>query len=315
MSYEGRGSGAVGASQGHVRLGSLPRRAGLCLAVLALAGCQSVERMYDSHLTASTPVDWWHQMQGGAIAHVRPPPPGIGQPYPNLDQLPAALPVISGADRRALAAQLAAQRDRVQREAAQQPLAGLPPPKPAAAPAAAPDPGASKIVADAASAPAAPTPSNSPAPPPSPAVRSAASAASAAGPLPAISAAGPLPAIPDAPPAPPNLPGIAIDTTQPAGRPAPPGVTIRFARGSAVLSPAADAVLGGLAARRGGGPVAVRAGGDSGPSARSQAAALPLALRRAHAVAAALVAAGVPATAIHATAVATARDTRIDLIQ
>ena len=66
---------------------------------------------------------------------------------------------------------------------------------------------------------------------------------------------------------------------------------------------------------RAGGAIAVRAGGDAGPSPAAQAAALPLALRRADSVRAALVALGVPASDVRATALATARGTRADLIQ
>ncbi|MDQ2802201.1 MAG: hypothetical protein M3Y41_05760, partial [Pseudomonadota bacterium] len=74
--------------QGHAALGCIALRAGLASALLLLAGCGGVERMYDSQLTTATPVDWWHQLEGGTIAEQRPPPPGLGQPYPNLDQVP-----------------------------------------------------------------------------------------------------------------------------------------------------------------------------------------------------------------------------------
>jgi len=52
----------------------------LCGAPLGLAGCSS-----DSSLN---PVNWWHGLQGGAIAQQRPPPPGANEPYPNLASVP-----------------------------------------------------------------------------------------------------------------------------------------------------------------------------------------------------------------------------------
>ena len=74
---------------------------------------------------------------------------------------------------------------------------------------------------------------------------------------------------------------------------------IPFAHGSAALPDSADAALRALAARRAGGGVVVQAGGDAeGAGPDQQAAAVPLGLARARAIQAALVADGVPATAI-----------------
>ena len=56
---------------------------------MLLSGCGGVERYYDSRLPFDTPIDWWHGLQGGALADERPPPPGVTDPYPNLSQIPA----------------------------------------------------------------------------------------------------------------------------------------------------------------------------------------------------------------------------------
>ncbi|MDQ2764542.1 MAG: hypothetical protein M3Y22_14010, partial [Pseudomonadota bacterium] len=53
------------------------------VAILALlSGCSSLP-------SSINPVEWWHGLQGGAIAEQRPPPPGADQPYPNLATVPA----------------------------------------------------------------------------------------------------------------------------------------------------------------------------------------------------------------------------------
>ena len=129
---------------------------------LVLSGCGGVERLYNSQLTDATPVDWWHQFEGGTIAQQRPPPPGLGQPYPNLDQVPTTPVVVTPLARRALTTRLAAERDRTRRDMVQDPLTTPAKAPPASPPTAAPDPNASKVVADAASAPAAPPPPPAP---------------------------------------------------------------------------------------------------------------------------------------------------------
>ena len=299
-----------------------------------LAGCQRVEQLYDSKLTADTPVDWWHQLEGGAIAEDRPPPPGASAPYPNLDQVPGQTPAVNASAQQTLEAQLLAERDQVRRNVVQDPLSASPPNQPVAPPPLPSDPDASHVVADAAGA----TPESAPAAVPGPQAAPPATAAVASSPpssppastrsskpppptpgAPAIAASTPPPSgpptVPDAPPPLPQLAGINASLVPAASRPLPPGVAIGFHRGSAELPLAAVGALQALAARRAGGPIAVVAGGDSGPSPIAQAAALPLALRRADAVRAALVAVGVPAGDVRATALATARGTRADLIQ
>lgn len=295
--------------------------------------------MNDSKLSLDTPIDWWHDLQGGRIAADRPPPPGVNDPYPNLAEVPPRPTPTDATTRRTLTAQLASERDRTERAAARDPIvpasaaaagakpgtapgtpgatgpaasraaaaAGKTPAPPGAAPAPAPGTSAappsatpaaapsdagsepSKAVLDAASAPQAP-------PPPRRRAGSAPPAVAAGG---APPASGPLPALPTGAPPLPQLPGLPASTfAPPAPRPLPEAV-IPFAHGSAALPDSADAALRALAARRAGGGVVVQAGGDAeGAGPDQQAAAVPLGLARARAIQAALVADGVPATAI-----------------
>ena len=304
------------------RRGQAPGRHGrpaalaLLLALPTLAGCGPVERFYDSKLTPDTPIEWWQDLQGGRIAAVRPPPPGVADPYPNLANVPTRPVLPDAATRRALQARLTAERDRTKREGERDPIGTAAPPAPAmpATPAAAkpaPDPDASVVVFDAATAPPAPPVATSPAPAPSTAsatVPAASSAPASLAPAPSAPApagvapprpeSGPLPDLPGAAPALPRLAGLPAGASRPATRPQP-SVDVRFPRGSATLPDAAIPALRGLAQRRAGGAVVVVAGGGAGPgSASQQADALPTALRRARAIAQALMEAGVPADAL-----------------
>lgn len=300
----------------------------LLIATLAPA-CSRIEQANDSKLTLDTPIEWWHGLQGGKIAAVRPPPPGVGDPYPNLGQVPARPVLTDAATRRALAARLTSERDRTEREATQDPLVlpapSLAPAKVASArpavsavpPRAAPppDPGASVAVMDAATAPAAPAPSP-PVPPAAPAAppgRAAPSRPQAATPP---TESGPLPDLPTTEPSLPRLGGLPASVNAPAVPRQPPGVSIAFRRGSAALPATADAALRELAGRRAGATIAVATAGDApGSSLEAQARALPLALRRAQAIQDALVAAGVPATALRIDAAAVGRGGAARLIQ
>jgi hypothetical protein len=97
---------------------------------------------------------------------------------------------------------------------------------------------------------------------------------------------------------------------------AAPSARFSFPPGSSALSAGAEAALRALSARRGNAPVAVTAGGDARSAAlAAQQAALPLALRRTGAITAALVAAGVPASAIRAEAVAPGREASARLVE
>ena len=319
------------------RVGSLASRRGQAalLCVLLLGGCSTVQRLNDSKLTLETPIDWWHDLQGGRIARDRPPPPGATDPYPNLSSVPARPTPTDATTRRALTEQLAAERDRTQRAATRDPIvaAGAPAAvaaaKAAAAPKAAPAGVASTAPAPTGTAPTRTTPGKAavPGPPaggvpagtipaaapddePSKAVLDAATAppattrrsargAPAIGPGGAPLASGPLPELPAGAPPIPQLPGLPATTFAPAPpRPLPQAV-IAFARGSAALPDSADPALRALAARLAGGGMVVQAGGDAdGAGPDQQAAAVPLGLARARAIRAALVAAGVPPAAI-----------------
>jgi outer membrane protein OmpA-like peptidoglycan-associated protein len=302
----------------------------LSVALLAPA-CGGIEQANDSKLTLDTPIGWWHDLQGGKIAEVRPPPPGVTDPYPNLGQVPARPVLTDAATRRALAARLASERDRTQREAIQDPLvlpaASVAPARraatasslPAAPP---PDPNASVAVLEAATAPA-PTPALAAAPaiPEAAAAMPAPSAPQTAKP-PAPQAAqpaaesGPLPSLPAAEPPLPRLGGLPASVNEPAVPRVAPGVSVAFRPGSATLPAAADASLRELAGRRAGATIAVTAGGNAaGASAEAQARALPLALRRTRAMQDVLTAAGVPAAALRVDAAAMGRGGAAHLIQ
>ncbi len=314
------------------------RQAALLGGVLVLlAGCDTISH-YDS-VTApfDQPIDWWHQLQGGVIADERPPPPGIGDPYPNLGTIPPKPTPTDAATRRALTARLASERDRTDRLAAQDPIPapGTPggPPAPAApaatpasaktaptpastaaAPAPAPEAPPPMARIDAADAPPPPpTPPPPPAPPAPAALQAAASPTAPARGKPGPNngepaPSGPVPALPAAPPGLPVLAGIPPATTEPATPKPAPQVVAAFVPGSAVLRPESNDALRALAARRASGPVAVLGGGEARSNAPdAQAAALPLAWRRARAIEDVLAAAGVPASAMHVDAAALAR--------
>src|SRR3954454_3169716 len=101
------------------RIGGQVALLGCCL---LLGACETIGEAYDSKLTLEQPVDWWHQLQGGAIAEQRPPPPGVTDPYPNLGQVPPRPTPTDPATRRALLARLATERDKTQQTAAQEPI-------------------------------------------------------------------------------------------------------------------------------------------------------------------------------------------------
>ncbi len=291
------------------------RQAGLA-ATLLVAGCATttagVERLYDSHLTPDTPIDWWHNLEGGLVAEQRPPPPGVGDPYPNLASVPARPVPTDQPTRRTFAARLASERNTTLLQNAQDPL--VMPSAAAHAPRApgiaanragpAPDPDVSTATFDAAAAPAVP----SAAPP-----RVEAPDTRPAGQETAAIASGPIPAIPGEPPPVPALPGLPAAVFAPATLRPRLMVEIGFARGADTLPPQTEAALQALAGRRFGGPIQVSAGGDATGNA-PEPAALDLALRRVQAIRARLTAAGVPANQIHQDAHADGRGGRATLI-
>ena len=172
------------------------------------------------------------------------------------------------------------------------------------------DPNASIAVIEGATAPPprASTPSASPQ-----STAAAVAPASGAPRTPVVS--GPVPELPVAAPPFPQLSGLPASTFAPPVPRVPPGVAVAFPPGSAALPDEADAALRGLAGRRGGGLIALTAGGDGAGGPEAQARALPLALRRTEAMRAVLVAAGVPATAMRLDAAALGRGGQARLIQ
>lgn len=320
-------------------IGGIPRRGGwgrqagldaglvrVGLVALAVSGCsvgERAERFYSSRLPFDTPIEWWHDLQGGLIAEERPPPPGVGDPYPNLAEIPAKpVPTDPGA-RRALAARLGTERDRADTAAAQDPIGTLTPakavvvkpvvvkPGPATAGGEAAPPMASLEAAETTARPGTglvpAVPDTAPAPP---------SFAAAAAPVAPVRRAdpgarfvdGPVPPLPGVAPAIPSLPGVPASTFAAPVPKAAPQVAAVFLPGSAVLRPESDAALRALAGRRGGGDVALLGGGDAASAEPGvQAAALPLAWRRARAMADVLASAGVPVAAMHIDAAALGR--------
>lgn len=275
-----------------------------------------------------TPVGWFHDLQGGAIAQQRPPPPGINDPYPKIGTTPAHAPVVASLDlRHSVTSGLLRQRNLTTRLDANDPIppavvipaapAG-PVPKPAAA-------GGSSAMLDAAQAPnPAPVRAGAPATPDGadaepelamPAVQ--VQAADAAG------GAVVLPGIPGAPPSAPHLPGLVPMAGMPVVDHLPDYRT-EPATGTLVgFEPGTDTMLGGqagalhaIAVQRGGRSMVVRGYGDAAaPDPEAQSQALSVAALRARTVAEALQAEGVPAKSILLRAEAFGRGASVSLVQ
>ncbi len=299
---------------------------GCAALALLLGGCALPQ--------SASPVDWWHQAEGGPIAAARPPPPNADAPYPKLASIPAKPPAPDSAGLTAMSAALLADRGSAQYAAKTVPIPTLPPPvlhpeAMPAPPAAAEDDSQSNASLAAASAPpasvtsapspsvaapSAPPPSAQPpsAPPPSAPPPSAPAPVAVA---PAAATAGDvvMPDLPAAPPAPPQIAGVSVASVTapvlppvppPAPPPAPllPGVpvAIPFPPGSAILPAAGHIVLTALAKTRGARVVAITGYGDAPPGAdpSQQTSALPLGFDRARAVAADLATIGVPASSV-----------------
>lgn len=256
------------------------------LASLALAGC--------SRTPIDAGVDLYHDLEGGAIAEQRPPPPGLDAPYPNLGSIPARPTAPDVAAQQRIADQLATQRDAATLAAANSPLTVLPatpaPPKPATAP----DPNANRVVVDAAATP-----------PAQAAVVAPAIGLAAVPAVPNAVVSGPVPTLAAAPPPPPPAAGFGLVqpvlTPSPVRAPvlptAPEGtVAIAFTPGSATLPPSAPLILRRFALAHRGVPVTILGRGEAVlAGADAQGRALDLALRRAQAIATALADAGVSA--------------------
>ncbi len=241
------------------------------------------------------------------MAATRPPPPGADLPYPKLGTIPPKPVLPSRSFRDTVQTQLTDQRDDTQRLAARNPIEPQqvtpPPPPPPAAPA---DGTAATDTANATlpGADAPPPPSAKPAP-----AAPQSASASDGGPAPgtpvtiagAQADAGSL-VVPDAPPAPASFEGVPA---QPAPTPPPPlpahlpeaqtGARVLFATGSAVLDPSQNETIGAARVHRGSGAIAIDGHGETqSDSPAAQETAIGLGLKRAQAVAAALVKMGVP---------------------
>ncbi len=273
--------------------------AGLGLALLFLAGCSDKE-------STSTPLDWWHNLEGGVIATQRPPPPGENEPYPIIGTLPPRPPAADVAAQQAISDSLAAQRDSALRAAQADPLKPLPPapapPKPAA-----PNPNANKVVVDAAAAPP-PAATPSAAPPPAARADTALPGIDTVPAVPDAAASGPLPDLAAAPPPPPagfDLPTGTPTAAPPAAVPKPPpapanSVAIAFTPQSSTLPPSAALRLQQFVVAHKGAPLLVTGRGDGLlRNADAQARALDLGLKRAQAMATFLAQAGVAAANLH----------------
>ncbi|WP_428390868.1 OmpA family protein [Lichenicoccus sp.] len=263
-----------------------------------------------------TPVSWWHQVEGGAIAKQRPPPPGVNDPYPAIGTTPAHPPqVASLALRQSVTDALQRQRNLTTRLDANTPLPPAPPrSSPGASP---PAPGAAS--ATLAAAQAAPGPQQArPAADPSPELALPAVQVQPAGDAAPVE----LPAIPGAPPPPPRLPGVRAVAGIPASAPLPDyqvipaaGTRIAFAPGTDSIRPDQQGALHALAVQRGAGNLLVHGYGDAdAASADAQAQALTLASLRAGSVARALQDEGVPASSILLQAQAFGRGASVSLV-
>ncbi len=335
----GMAASGIGSGMGRAAGTRVPGPAGrvAALGLLAvLAGCGHRDAV-------DTPVSWWHQLEGGAIAQQRPPPPGVDDPYPRIGTTPATAPQVASIGlRQATTAGLIEQRNLSARLNAHDPLPppSVPPAKAAARPAPpAASASQSSAVLDAADAPPAPTPTATPTPriavPPVAALPHAAAPVEEAGlSLPAVVPPAPgqadpgapvvLPAIPAAPPPPPTLPGIETPPP-PAYAPPPrpayalaaqPGDALQFPAGSDVLAASQGGTLHAIAVRRGAGTVFVHGYGDAASDApHDQSTALTLAAFRARAVAEALEREGVPASAIRISAAAFGRGASAGLVE
>lgn len=303
------------------RTGGSVARVASGLALVLMAGCAHRD-------VIDTPVTWWHDLEGGAIAQQRPPPPGVDDPYPKIGTTPVAAPQVASLDlRKSVTDNLVEQRNLSARLNAHDPL---PPPVSAiAAPARTPvsKAAASSATLDAANAPASsahaaqPVAANAPdeadlaMPDVVPTATPAAGAVDAADVV--------MPQIPSAPPPPPGLPGIATPPEVSYEAPLRPhyafaarsGEALEFAAGSDVLSPGQSGTLQSVVARRGAGSIFVHGYGDAASDMpRDQAQALTLAALRARSVANVLEKQGVPPGSIRIRADAFGRGATAGLV-
>ncbi len=290
---------------------------------------------------AETPAAWFHDLEGGQIAAARPPPPGVGLPYPKIGTVPPKPKLPDQAYRTALRDQLMTQRDRTERLANDTPIPAVPPPpKPVKPNQAAAQPAAAASLATADAPPDPPASARSAATPATtPGTAATATPSGAASPPPgtplaAIQPGTPvvlagaatdmtgLPPIPDAPPPVATFEGVSPEPPPTPPPPLPQGQPVRlgatsivFQTGDAQLLASQNEALKGIAGRRGNQTIEITGAGDAASDTpEGQAAAIELALRRAHAVAKGLEAMHVPPASIRLAAYAFGRGATVRLI-
>jgi outer membrane protein OmpA-like peptidoglycan-associated protein len=271
-----------------------------CVLALPLAGCGNQNPLM-------TPVGWWHDLQGGAIASERPPPPGADLPYPKIYTIPPKPDLPSNAYRLTVQTQLAQERDDTERLAAHSPIIVQPappvPPKPPAAPT-----GTDTTDSASATVPAAD------APPPKPVAAASSDGGPPAGtPLTIAGLPGDetgLPDVPVAPPPPASFEGMPAEPLPTPPPPLPPrqppsGAAVLFRPGDAMLDSSQGETIKYAANHRGSGAIEVEGHGDAqSDTPAAQEAAVRLGLHRAQAIAKALEAERVPAEKIRISATA-----------
>ena len=149
----GLSRGSASRSRLYASVARLGRSAAPAALLLLLAGCSDVPNSID-------PVSWWHNMEGGAIAQDRPPPPNPHAPFPHLANAPTRPAGMGDAEWADLKAALASQGANAHQYAADNPIPTLPQTPAAGAPAngapAATKPAPAKAVAPATQAAQAP---------------------------------------------------------------------------------------------------------------------------------------------------------------
>jgi len=299
---------------GHAGWAAIRRAIGPAVPVmggaLLMAGCAAAP-------DSANPVDWWHLAEGGRIAQERPPPPNADAPYPGLETVPKRPVPTDAATRGRIASGLVADRANAQYAGVGIVWPAAPGTPPASVRPAAPPPGQpAGQPGDDETPSASLQAANAPRPAPAlPAPALPALAGESGSPAPPVAAPAGVPAaevtLPAGPPPAPHIPGVEVPAvTAPAPPPqapppvpAPPAsgsadaVLVAFTPGSAEIAPETQDALRALALRRGATPLAAIGYGEAAPgNLAAQSAALPLAMARARAIAAVLMASGVPSS-------------------
>ncbi|WP_165829338.1 OmpA family protein [Novacetimonas pomaceti] len=297
------------------------RMAWVVAGMAILGGCSGHRDAVD------TLTDWYHTHQGGVIGQQRPPPPGAHDPYPHIGLGPKDPPVLPSQDLRDdITTNLEAQRNLIHRQDATMgpipSVADVPPP-----PVTDTRAGGAQSASFAAATPA-PQKATAPA-----AGTTGIGATDAPIAMPEVTSALPtdeqvlpknLPALAAAPPAPVVLDGVgAMGGNDVISRPLPDyrlaedqGKAVRFEAGSDQMQPGQDRTISNLVSTRGDSDIAVNGYGDAtSASAGGQAQAMSLAILRGRTIARALVAQGVPVSAIHLHASAFGTGARIGIVR